>query len=98
MREMKKIDLIHDFTSEEKMTRIGGERLRKMILEETPVELVFSSRPIASVSFLDEGIAKLIFEGWTIEDLKVKLVLTGIHPRDKKILDELIKERMGRKP
>ena len=93
--EMKKIYIFSEFTAEERMTRIGGERLRHLILKEAPVSLFFESKPIASVSFFDEGIAKLILEGWSKEVIHEKVSLHEIHPRDQAVLDQLIKSRLG---
>ncbi|MBS1959535.1 MAG: hypothetical protein JST80_08705 [Bdellovibrionales bacterium] len=90
---MKKIDVFKEFTAEERMTRVGGEKLRLMILKIHPVALEFAGRPIASVSFLDEGIAKLILEGWTAKDVEARLKFDRIHPRDLQIVRDLIKER-----
>ncbi len=94
---MKAIDIQKEFTAEERMTRVGGERLRALILSASQVELCFSGKPIASVSFLDEGLAKLALEGWVLSDFQVKLQIKEMHPRDKKILDDLIQERLKRK-
>lgn len=88
------IDLA-SFSAEEKMTRVGGEKLRKMILSlPLPVTLKFGSKPIASVSFLDEGLAKLIQEGWTKEKISTEIQLQNIHPRDLDLLKDLIRAHL----
>jgi hypothetical protein len=90
---MKTIDLWKSFSAEERMTRDGGAKLREMILKMGPVKLQFHGKPIASVSFFDEGIAKLGEDGWTRTQIFKDIQLDQIHPRDKKILEELVRER-----
>lgn len=94
---MKEIAIFNVFTAEERMTRIGGERLRVLILKETDggekIALQFAGKAIASVSFLDEGLAKLLLEGWSMKQYQARVQLIDIHPRDKKILDDLLRER-----
>jgi aromatic ring-cleaving dioxygenase len=88
------IDL-HDFTAEEKMTRVGGERLRKLILtKKKPIKIEFHGKAIASVSFLDEGLAKLVQEGWTKKQIQEELTLHQIHSRDLKLLEDLIRSHL----
>jgi hypothetical protein len=41
-------------------------------------------------------LAKLALEGWVLSDFQAKLQIKEMHPRDKKILDELIQERLKR--
>ena len=94
---MKKVDVFKEFTAEERMTRIGGEKLRNLILKSYPVTLEFDGRAIASVSFLDKGIAKLILEGWSEKEIDARLKYDRIHPRDLGIVKDLIKERLRSK-
>lgn len=89
---MKSLNVFDEFTAEERMTRIGGEKLRNKILEGY-LEIDFNHRPVASVSFLDEGIAKLILEGWTPQEMQTRLKIKNIHARDMNILKDLIEER-----
>lgn len=91
---MKKINVFKEFTAEDRMTRIGGEKLRALIVDGYPVVLEFGGRPIASVSFLDEAIAKLVLEGWTEKDIKTRVKLDRIHARDLDIIQDLVKERI----
>jgi hypothetical protein len=89
------IDL-REFTGEEKMTRVGGERLRKLILAaKKPVKIAFHGKAIASVSFLDEGLAKLIQEGWSKKQMQEDLELDQIHPRDLQLLEDLIRSQLA---
>ena len=91
---MKKID-VQKISPEDRMTREGGEKLRKMILDSSlPLVLEFHSKAIASVSFLDEGIAKLILEGWSKEKIETHLKLSHIHPRDLSLIQDLIQARL----
>lgn len=88
------IDILTDFTGEERMTREGGEKLRKRILQSTyPVTINFHSKPIASVSFWDESIAKLLLEGWAVTDIHEKIEFKNIHRRDEPIIQKLIEAR-----
>ena len=91
---MKKTTLINiekDFTPEERMTREGGEKLRSMILDSThPISIDFHLKPIASVSFWDESIAKLLLHGWSKNEIKEKIVFKNIHHRDEPIIEKLL--------
>lgn len=90
------IDLFKDFTAEERMTRVGGEKLRKKILsfsKDSRISIQAHHKPIASVSFWDEGIAKLILEGWTSDDIQRRLQFKEIHSGDQKIIDRLVEDR-----
>ena len=96
-----KINVIKEYSKEERMTREGGEKLREQILSASKnhavVELNFSKTPVASVSFWDESLAKLLLEGWTIKDIQNKIKLVDVHPRDVEILDKLIQARKATK-
>lgn len=93
---MMTIDIKKEFMGDW-ISRVAGERLRKMIIEATQknktVEIDFSNKMIASTSFFDEGIAKLVDEGWTRKDLDARVHFKNFHARDKMILDELCKNR-----
>lgn len=91
---MKKIKIYELFSASERMTREGGEKLRNILKSENvTVELDLENKPLASVSFWDEGIAKLLLDGWTPAELKKKIQFKDIHPRDLKIVQALMKER-----
>jgi len=95
--KMALISIPDEFSKEDRMTRDGGERLRHLILERARqhelIELDFKKIPIASVSFWDEGVAKLLVEGWTQDELRERLRLVNAHPRDLEILERLISSR-----
>jgi hypothetical protein len=93
---MKKImiDILKELTGEERITREGGEKLRNRILAGPhPVTVDFQDKPIASVSFWDESIAKLVLQGWSEVDIKKNVVLKNVHPRDVEVLQKLIEAR-----
>jgi hypothetical protein len=83
------------FSAEDRLTREGGEKLRLLILERLKkfdsITLDLSEKPIASVSFWDEGIAKLLQNGLKLRDLKEKIIFKNILARDLEIIDRLIK-------
>jgi hypothetical protein len=80
------ISIKNDFPADY-TTRAAGEKLRKQILEaNTPLTIDFTDIVIASASFFDEGMAKLIDEGWVKADLERDLVLKNIFRRDLKLL------------
>ena len=92
------INVFTAFTAEERMTREGGEKLRKQILalwgaHQNPIVLEFQNKPVASVSFWDEGIAKLLEEGWSEADLGKRIQFMGLYPRDREIVYKLVKAR-----
>ncbi len=94
MIKIKKIDIKKDFTAEERMTRDGGEKLRTMILtNQDSVSIDFHHKPIASVSFWDESIAKLLLFGWSVEEIRKKIEFKNIHHRDEPIIEKLLKAR-----
>lgn len=78
-----------DFT-----TRVAGERLRKLILSaDEAITLDFSDLKIASASFFDEGLAKLVEEGWKKVNFEEKLILKNIYKMDLKLLVSTCKVR-----
>lgn len=75
-------DFKNDFT-----TREAGEKLRKLIVQaDEKVELDFINIKIASASFFDEGIAKLVLEGWSSEKVKEMISFKNIFSRDLELL------------
>jgi len=94
MKNTTLIDIQKDFTGEERMTREGGEKLRNLILAGPhPITIDFHKKPIASVSFWDESIAKLLLSGWNKIDIESKIKFKNIHYLDKPIIDKLIMAR-----
>ena len=77
-----------------------GERLRAAFesawSKETPVELDFESELIASISFLDEGVATL-FVDYDAEAIRERLRITNLTPSDRRMLNELVAKRRGQR-
>lgn len=75
------------------ITRAAGERLRNMILksisENKKVELDFTDLMIASTSFFDEAIAKLIDHGWNRDQLIENILFKNLHPKDKMVMEKM---------
>ena len=96
---MTHLDINKLLNAEERMTREGGEKLRKLILHHwKPREIItldFKDKPIASVSFWDESIAKLQEEGWTKKQIDERIELKAIHSRDLEIIRKLIDYRQN---
>lgn len=93
---MISINIKSDFSGDY-ITRVAGEKLRKIILEadfkKQKIEIDFSGVTIASTSFFDEGFAKLIDSGWTIKKLRTQIMLKNIKLRDHQVLLEMCKNR-----
>lgn len=91
-----KIRIKDDF-KDDFVTREAGERLRERILHalaaDRKVELDFNGCVIASTSFFDEGIAKLVEEEVPLHRITAGLIVTHIHPRDRELLDALCQRR-----
>jgi hypothetical protein len=97
MKKQAVIDPFQTLSDEERLTREGGEKLRLMIIDllrdHSSVILDFKSRPIASVSFWDEGIAKLLQNGFTEKDLKEKINLKNVISRDHEVIQRVCEAR-----
>ncbi len=77
------------------ISRVAGENLRKkMVNSKNKITVDFENQIIASISFLDEGFAKLILEGWSKEKIKKNIEFKNIHPRDKDLIDKLIQNQI----
>lgn len=76
-------------------TREAGERLRKMIVSsKEKVTLDFNGIKIASSSFFDEGIAKLLTnEGWNQQKFETMLTVINIYKMDEELLALVCKDR-----
>jgi hypothetical protein len=76
----------NDFTSRE-----AGEKLRNTILtSNTKVTLDFKGLQIASASFFDEGLAKLMEHGWNENDFRDKLELKNIFHKDLALFHKIL--------
>lgn len=93
---MKRINIKRAF-QEDYISRIAGEKLRRLIIEsfqnQEPLALDFSGVVIASTSFFDEGIAKLALEGWDGQRLRKWVQMEGLNPRDQKVLKKVCEFR-----
>ncbi len=93
---MKRIEIKKEYTQDH-VTRVAGERLRKAILESQKlgesIEIDFSGLKIASTSFFDEAIAKLAEEGWNETTFSKFVKLKGIHRLDLKVLKQVCEYR-----
>lgn len=83
-----------------RITRSDGERLRDAIVSawETheEVEVDFAHETIASISFLDEGIAALFLD-YDAEEIRGRLRIVGLVEGDRRELNRLVaKRRAGR--
>ena len=87
---------VTEVCGQSRVFRRDGERLRSAIKEVwargLPCEVDFGNVRIASVSFLDEGIAVLALE-LPRDELLVRLRVENMTPPDRRLLDELISAR-----
>jgi len=75
-----------DFTSRE-----AGEKLRNLILNsKTKVIIDFQNLQIASASFFDEGLAKLVEHGWGDKDFREKMELQNIFHKDLALFHKIL--------
>lgn len=92
-----KIIRIQEEFGEDYISRVAGERLRRMILQavkgEKNVEIDFGGLVVASTSFFDEGFAKLALEGWSKKDFDSHIRLKNIDSKDHLILEKLCLNR-----
>ncbi len=91
------VEVIKKFSAEDRLTREGGEKLRLLIMEllkkHEVVTLDLQKKPIASVSFWDEGIAKLLDEGITPVELKNRVKFKNLLPRDLEVIERVVQAR-----
>lgn len=79
------------------ITRVAGEKLRNMILksvsENKKVELDFTDLMVASTSFFDEAIAKLVDHGWNRDKFNERVHFKNLHPKDKIVMEKMCSYR-----
>lgn len=88
--------VIHQEYADDYITRPAGERLRNEILQfsqQAKVCLDFQNKKVASVSFFDESLGKLVDEKWKREDFYEKIVLKNIYKLDLKVLNKILLDR-----
>ncbi len=94
---MKQKIIIKDEFAHDWISRAAGEALRQRILKLTEagdeVKLDFKGVTIASTSFFDEGIAKLLDLGWTEDEINNRIICTEMHRRDREMLALILKRR-----
>lgn len=81
---------------DDRVSRDAGAKLRERILAATakePLTLDFSGTIIASISFFDEGLAKLALDGWSREVFDAKLRFKNLHRRDHEVMERLLAKR-----
>jgi hypothetical protein len=88
--------VVRDVCPESRLFRRDGARLRAAIentwSEAEPVEVDFEGQTIASISFLDEGIATL-FVDHDAEVIRQRLRIVGLTDPDRKELNRLVAKR-----
>lgn len=91
---------VGDVCPESRVFRVDGQHLRAAIesawAEDSPVELDFDNELIASISFLDEGIAAL-FVDYDAEGIRERLHITNLTASDRKMLNELVAKRRAQR-
>lgn len=96
MTERIKIKIKEDY-ADDYISRRAGEFLREKIiateLEGKQIEIDFSHTTVASISFFDEGFAKLVDFNWDGEKLKKNIILTNINLHDLKLLKKICHDR-----
>jgi hypothetical protein len=79
------------------ISREAGEKLREIILvaikNQEKITLDFADLIIASTSFFDEGIAKLVNEKIKPEEFNEFVTIKDINRNDQKVLDQVTKYR-----
>lgn len=80
------------------ITRNAGRKVRDVLLEnweQDVIEIRFSGRRIASVSFFDEAIGLLLKRGGkTMDEITSKLRFPDIHPGDRRLLNSVLRARL----
>ncbi len=80
--------------------RDDGQVLRDAIeaawSDEAPVEVDFDGETIASVSFLDQGIATL-FVDHAADDIGRRLTIVGLTEPDSRLVNELVAKRRAQR-
>lgn len=89
-------------TPEEIMTRIGGEKLREKMSAALKlgksITIDCENRPVASISFWDEGIAKLTIEGFSEAELWARVTFKNTLSRDIEVIRAMLKAKSKKRP
>ncbi len=85
--------LIKEFFKDDYISRQAGEKLRLMIIDaimkKNKLVLDFDGLIVASTSFFDEGIAKLVDEKVNVEDFLDYIILKDLNKNDFKVLKQV---------
>lgn len=91
---------VREICPESRVFRADGLRLRQAIEaawnDQGPLQVDFENETIASISFLDEGIASL-FVDYDTDLIRARLALTGLTEPDRRELNSLVTKRRGQR-
>jgi len=91
---------VRDVCPDSRVLRADGQRLRAAIEDawraEEPVELDFDGELIASISFLDEGVA-VLFVDHDAESIRTRLRIVGLTEPDRPMLNGLVAKRRAQR-
>ena len=91
---------VREVCPDSRVFRADGQRLRAAIQDawngEGPVQLDFEGELIASISFLDEGVAAL-FVDHDAEVIRARLQIVGLTEPDRKMLNGLVAKRRAQR-
>ena len=94
---MENIIDIPKICPKDRISRVAGETLRHEIIEKLKsydeVIVLFHGKRIASTSFIDEALAKLIDETLNEQEFWEKVILKDITKGDLKLLKSIIRSR-----
>jgi hypothetical protein len=91
---------LKDVCQTTRVFRVDGQRLRDAIEQawndQEAIEVDFESETIASISFLDQGIATL-FVDYDSEVIRRRLKIIGLPEPDRRSLNDLISKRRAQR-
>lgn len=89
--------IIKEVFKDDYISRVAGEKLRKLIIasikKKEILSLDFSDLTIASTSFFDEGIAKLVNEKISVDEFMKFVVIKSLDKNDQKVMDRVTEYR-----
>jgi hypothetical protein len=87
--------IIHDLFQDDFKTRTAGEKLRKMIIERIKdsetIDIDFHSMTIASISFIDESLVKLLTVEKIDTTLLEKVTIMNMNKYDSALLKKMLR-------
>lgn len=91
---------VHDVCPSSRVFRADGRVLREAIEkawnDREPLELDFGNTTIASISFLDEGVASL-FVDYDADVIRFRLKIVGLMEDDRRQLNALVAKRRAQR-